>query len=1163
MSSRDKNIDHLEYSKYLKNKFTDWTSGNERIDDFVQERQSKIEDCCCDVIFEWIPYSQFDKIKEIGKNGPITVCSAIWKNGPLTYNLKNKEYTRDSNKEIVLILLHDSQNSIEFVIKEVKKYSPRNYMFLVLYGISQNPDTKDYILVQNNSINLTDWKSGNEKIDDFIRERQLKTNIVCDVVFEWIPYSQFDKIKETGKNGPITVCSAIWKNGPLTWKNKEYTRDSNKEIALTLLHDSQNSIEFVIKEAKKYSARNDDFFALCGISQNPDTNEYILIQNNINRTSGDVKIDNLIQEIQLKTNKHDNTVLEWIPYNEFDQIEEAGGNHLMTVYSAIWSNGPLYYNNSYRCYIRDSKSRVILKCLHNSQNLIESVINKHLTSLYGISQNIYTKDYILVQKDLTDLYSVINEKIVDFIREIQLKTKSYMFKWIPYYQFEEMKKIDQNKSITVITVYSAIWKDDSGHSIREVVLKCLHDSQDLIEFVINEVKEYLTKDKEFYVLSGISQNPYTNDYILVLNNSINLTNWTSGNEKVDNFIWKMQLKINNPWNTIFEWIPYNQLFKVKEENKNNFITVYSAIWKNGPLYYSTVENKYTRDSNKKVALKCLHNSQNYVDIVINEVKSYSIKEFGKDIYIIYGISQNPDTNDYILVLNFMNHMSGNKEIDNFVQEMQLKTDDIVFEWIPYNKFYEIKEIYKNSLATIYSAIWRDGPLNEYYKYSYKRNSNKNVILKQLNNSQNLTQFVMNEVKKYPAISSSFLIIYGISQNSKSNDYILVQDKFINTKNSPTSNEKINKTIQEIQFEILKYDDLIFEWIPYNQFDRIKQIGKGGYSTVYSAIWKDGPLYLESQGEKYKRVSNKEIALKCLNNSQNLINELLKEVKAYSTKPTHSSILKVYGISQDPSTKNYIIVLHYAAGGRFDHWMSTNENYKHFNWKKRIQTLFYIASGLRELHDKQVVHRDFHTGNILFSNPFMKPHINNKIFISDMGLCGEVGNIDKTKIYGVTPYIAPEVLRGKAYTEAADIYSFGMIMYFVATERQPFDDRAHDERLVVNICDGVRPEINDQVAPRCYIDLMKKCWDSNPINRPDVMELYRSLSSISMNNLYKADIEKAENYRILHFSSPNDDRKVSIHPQAFYTSRLLNSSTENLLSYIDDKSECSDCAIINE
>ena len=31
--------------------------------------------------------------------------------------------------------------------------------------------------------------------------------------------------------------------------------------------------------------------------------------------------------------------------------------------------------------------------------------------------------------------------------------------------------------------------------------------------------------------------------------------------------------------------------------------------------------------------------------------------------------------------------------------------------------------------------------------------------------------------------------------------------------------------------------------------------------------------------------------------------------------------------------------------------------------------------------------------------------------SDMGLCEEVGNVDATKIYGVMPYVAPEVLRG--------------------------------------------------------------------------------------------------------------------------------------------------------
>ena len=49
-----------------------------------------------------------------------------------------------------------------------------------------------------------------------------------------------------------------------------------------------------------------------------------------------------------------------------------------------------------------------------------------------------------------------------------------------------------------------------------------------------------------------------------------------------------------------------------------------------------------------------------------------------------------------------------------------------------------------------------------------------------------------------------------------------------------------------------------------------------------------------------------------------------------------------------------------------------------------------------------------------------------------------------------PYVAPEVLRGKPYTQAADTYSFGMVMYFVATGKQPFADRTHDQYLALDI-----------------------------------------------------------------------------------------------------------------
>ncbi|RIA85980.1 kinase-like domain-containing protein, partial [Glomus cerebriforme] len=129
----------------------------------------------------------------------------------------------------------------------------------------------------------------------------------------------------------------------------------------------------------------------------------------------------------------------------------------------------------------------------------------------------------------------------------------------------------------------------------------------------------------------------------------------------------------------------------------------------------------------------------------------------------------------------------------------------------------------------------------------------------------------------------------------------------------------------------------------------------------------------------------------------------------------------------------------------------------------------------------MVHRDLHTGNILFDYPKNKSDL--YICISDMGSCGKLGNIDEKNIYGVLPYVAPEVLRGKPYTQASDIYSFGMIMYFVATLRQPFINVAHDHFLTLDICNGIRPEINESEATKDYIDLMKRCWDSNPDNRP--------------------------------------------------------------------------------
>jgi serine/threonine protein kinase len=110
----------------------------------------------------------------------------------------------------------------------------------------------------------------------------------------------------------------------------------------------------------------------------------------------------------------------------------------------------------------------------------------------------------------------------------------------------------------------------------------------------------------------------------------------------------------------------------------------------------------------------------------------------------------------------------------------------------------------------------------------------------------------------------------------------------------------------------------------------------------------------------------------------------------------------------------------------------------------------------------------HSGNIL------KPK--SKTAIADMGLCKPANcNTQKNNIYGVLPYIAPEILREqKDYTKASDIYSFGIIMYEVISGLPPYYDVSHNENLAIKICQGLRPRFNIKVL-QLIVHFIKHAW----------------------------------------------------------------------------------------
>ena len=119
------------------------------------------------------------------------------------------------------------------------------------------------------------------------------------------------------------------------------------------------------------------------------------------------------------------------------------------------------------------------------------------------------------------------------------------------------------------------------------------------------------------------------------------------------------------------------------------------------------------------------------------------------------------------------------------------------------------------------------------------------------------------------------------------------------------------------------------------------------------------------------------------------------------------------MTRDPKSKEYAIVTQFRSGGSLRDVIK--KNHSDLTWKKVIDILWQISNGLLAIHEKNYHHRDLHSGNIL--NDIFDDGILPLTFISDFGLCcpADQSSIDKT-IYGVLPFVAPEVLRGEEFTK---------------------------------------------------------------------------------------------------------------------------------------------------
>ena len=206
----------------------------------------------------------------------------------------------------------------------------------------------------------------------------------------------------------------------------------------------------------------------------------------------------------------------------------------------------------------------------------------------------------------------------------------------------------------------------------------------------------------------------------------------------------------------------------------------------------------------------------------------------------------------------------------------------------------------------------------------------------------------------------------------------------------------------------------------DNYDVIKQLGKGGYGKVYEVKNK-------KSGEIRACKHLSKLSIKNLEKFEREINILINS--------DHPNIVKIYEIYE--SQRSLYIVMEECKGGEvFDRIIDHIQSKNMYSEKDAAEMLLQVMSAVEYCHNNGICHRDLKPENLLYLRAGSEK--NNPIRVIDFGLSQVISPEKKLKTrVGTAYYVSPEILKGD-YTEKCDVWSAGVILYIFLSGDPPFN-----------------------------------------------------------------------------------------------------------------------------